>query len=260
MTLYSQFRAQYPTASLTADLLVSEPGHYVVQAVVKIGDVPLASGLSAASAVEVAEDQARARALVVLGFEDLAPSPSVQVTDRRSHELPPGAPAQLSPAATSRLEDTDLSDLSHRDLSAPQDAGWTDSWNWEEEEESNAPDSMDAGLPAPQLWDRVPPGLEDGPSSPPQRIPTQGRRSPRVGRKPSPKMTKAAASRSPIDLSDIIAQTDIELKRLGWTHTEGRQFLERSYNKRSRQQLTDSELMEFLEYLKTQTVSQEPPF
>jgi hypothetical protein len=57
---------------------------------------------------------------------------------------------------------------------------------------------------------------------------------------------------SSIDLSDIIAQTDVELQRLGWGVNQGREFLEKTYGKRSRHDLTDEELLEFLLYLETQ--------
>lgn len=53
----------------------------------------------------------------------------------------------------------------------------------------------------------------------------------------------------PVDLSDVIAQTDVELRRLGWTSAQGREYLEKTYGKRSRTQLTDEELMSFLLYL-----------
>jgi len=55
-----------------------------------------------------------------------------------------------------------------------------------------------------------------------------------------------------IDLSDIIAQTDVELQRLGWNVNQGREFLEKTYGKRSRHDLTDEELLEFLLFLETQ--------
>ncbi|MDY6781299.1 MAG: hypothetical protein SW833_01885 [Cyanobacteriota bacterium] len=56
----------------------------------------------------------------------------------------------------------------------------------------------------------------------------------------------------PIDFSDIIAQTNLEIKRLGWTNDQGRQYLLATYGKRSRQLLSDEELVEFLEYLQGQ--------
>lgn len=61
-----------------------------------------------------------------------------------------------------------------------------------------------------------------------------------------------STSASPVDLSDVIAQTDVELARLGWTSVQGREYLEKTYGKRSRQQLTDEELMSFLLYLEDQ--------
>ena len=240
--MYSQFRSQYPTASLTSDLLVAEPSHYVVQAVVKLGGSELATGLSAASTVEVAEDQARARALMILGISVGRFTPEVQALDDPAHDLPPGAPAQLNPASQPIAEPM-----------VPADEPVE--WDWSQSAELAEQELLDP-YPTEESFDPIPPGLDEE-----LPRPTKGRKkaepkSPKRGRaKP-----RNSAPPEPIDLSDIIAQTDIELKRLGWDHTQGRKFLEQTYNKRSRQQLTDSELLEFLEYLKVQSANQEPPF
>jgi hypothetical protein len=50
----------------------------------------------------------------------------------------------------------------------------------------------------------------------------------------------------PIDFSDFIAKTNIEMKRIGWTKEQGKEYLLQTYGKRSRQLLTDGELAEFL--------------
>ncbi len=42
------------------------------------------------------------------------------------------------------------------------------------------------------------------------------------------------------------------MERIGWTKEQGRSHLKQAYNKRSRQQLTDDELVDFLAHLKTQ--------
>lgn len=47
----------------------------------------------------------------------------------------------------------------------------------------------------------------------------------------------------------LIIQTDAQMKRLGWTEIQGRQFLEETYGVRSRLQLTEDELDNFLLYL-----------
>ncbi|MBD2459603.1 hypothetical protein H6G89_00975 [Oscillatoria sp. FACHB-1407] len=55
-----------------------------------------------------------------------------------------------------------------------------------------------------------------------------------------------------VDLSDVIAQTDVELARLGWNKVQGREHLKRTYGKRSRQELNETELYDFLHYLQAQ--------
>jgi hypothetical protein len=55
-----------------------------------------------------------------------------------------------------------------------------------------------------------------------------------------------------IDLSELIAQTNVEMKRIGWMAKQGQDYLQRTFGKRSRQQLDEEELAEFLEFLKNQ--------
>ena len=54
------------------------------------------------------------------------------------------------------------------------------------------------------------------------------------------------------DFNEIKNRTDVEIKRLGWTKEQGRDFLLQTYGKRSRLHLTDEELMDFLQYLESQ--------
>ncbi len=86
----------------------------------------------------------------------------------------------------------------------------------------------------------------------PQSIPPQPAPAPlqTVQTKPTPPSVESGTDMD--DLSDIIAQTDVELQRIGWTNKEGREFLEKHFHKKSRHQLTDTELREFLRYLKQQ--------
>lgn len=76
-------------------------------------------------------------------------------------------------------------------------------------------------------------------------------------REPSPPVDP-----EPEDLSDIIAQSDVELQRIGWSAKEGREFLETRFSKKSRHQLNEAELRDFLRYLKQQPARsrQEAPF
>lgn len=62
------------------------------------------------------------------------------------------------------------------------------------------------------------------------------------------------------DRSNEIARIGVEMKRLGWTTEQGRTYLRRTYGKRSRQELNDSELMSFLSYLEAQPSPSASPF
>ncbi|MBG1243651.1 hypothetical protein [Nostoc sp. NZL] len=50
----------------------------------------------------------------------------------------------------------------------------------------------------------------------------------------------------------FIAKTDTYLAQLNWTPEHGREYLQQKYGKRSRLQLTDTEILDFIDYLKLQ--------
>ena len=54
------------------------------------------------------------------------------------------------------------------------------------------------------------------------------------------------------DYWDIIHQTDAEFKRIGWTIDDAKDYLDFAYGAKSRSQLNDQELLEFLSFLKNQ--------
>lgn len=82
------------------------------------------------------------------------------------------------------------------------------------------------------------------PSPPPQPAPEPGE-TPTAGVTSPPEPPK-------VDMLDILAQTTAEMKRLGWTNAQGREYLRRTYGRNSRQELTDQELLDFLNYLRSQ--------
>ena len=55
-----------------------------------------------------------------------------------------------------------------------------------------------------------------------------------------------------VSLKVLIAQTDRYLAQLNWTPERGRDYLQQKYGRRSRLQLTDTEILEFIDYLKLQ--------
>lgn len=60
-----------------------------------------------------------------------------------------------------------------------------------------------------------------------------------------------------IGYQSLIAKTNAELKRLAWTNDQGRNYLVQTYQKRSRQLLTDEELQDFLNRLQAMEVEPE---
>ncbi|MEH2072779.1 MAG: hypothetical protein V7K47_32285 [Nostoc sp.] len=59
----------------------------------------------------------------------------------------------------------------------------------------------------------------------------------------------------PGNFSEVIAQIDVEMQRLGWTPEKRQEYLKKYYGKRSRTLLTEEELLHFLQYLESQSIS-----
>ncbi len=70
---------------------------------------------------------------------------------------------------------------------------------------------------------------------------------------PPPPEPSPSSPGEPLDLTPLFLQIEDEMDRIGWTKEQGRTHLKQAYNKRSRQQLTDEELVDFLAHLKAQS-------
>ena len=287
--MLAQFQARYPTGSLISELLSIYQGKFVVRVSAQVEGVTRATGMAAAETPELAEDRARVRALAVLAIDEVRGSSGVKLrslSDPQS-EKPPEAttiqlPGQLSgqfsgdampeqaiqinplgllepitqtnhranpksesnePTYLSVLQASPLRE-STPDLGSPE----------QENDRSFAPtpatqepsafdqiasaqqtDSSNPLIPFSNVTPLVPRSYNLQDATPPGEIAE----------------TKMLTTSEPIDLSDLIARTNVELKRLGWNNQKGREYLEQKYNKRSRQHLNDEELLEFLHYLES---------
>lgn len=67
----------------------------------------------------------------------------------------------------------------------------------------------------------------------------------------------AAAHPAPIDVSDLIQQIGVEVSRIKWTKKQGSTYLQQTYSKKTRAELTEQQLLEFLVHLK-QLPAQQP--
>lgn len=195
----------------------------MVRTVIEQAGETLATGLAASADVQIAEDKARERAIAALGISP--PQVSTKENGSKKEAVPVAVAIDTSPAATqTAVSERSSDEFVESDSVLPL-------------EESELPaEEEDLGPPIE--------AIEDTPVA-----------------APSPAKPSAATialesfntSANPVDLSDVIAQTDVELTRLGWTSAQGREYLENAYGKRSRQQLTDEELMSFLLYLEDQS-------
>lgn len=226
-SLFAQFRHQYADGSLTTELLMTHAENYLVKATVSIGEKVVVTALAADTSLTTADDQAKARALAMVGFG--------QATGQKDGAAP------QDPKPNNSL---DNSAAVPTPATGPEPSASTD----------NGPTSI------------IGPMLDVGPMIEPEIADSDdiGRPIDSITPDEAPAPSEVPASSlaataienfddtNPVDLSDIIAQTDVEMARLGWSNLQGRTYLEKTFNKRSRQQLSDEELLTFLLYLESQ--------
>lgn len=260
--MFTQFRTRYPKGSLVTELLTIDHGKYIVRCWVQVEGITLATGLAAAQTVELAEDQARSRAIAVLGI-DAAKDTTHQETNVSTSEIAvppqpvPPTPVEFSsksPRKTKKTKsseatktsaangvsssDSGLEDPSYHDITAPvtsEEKSFTDEDYSSTEVETSQ--ELETSFPTPE---KIPP------SKPKDTLTNSYSNTSLETEKP-----EEDTSSTPIDFSDIIARTNVELRRLGWTNQQGRDYLLQTYGKRSRQLLTDEELLDFLHNLES---------
>jgi hypothetical protein len=277
--LFSQFRKQYSSSSLTTELLLVHEGHYVVRATARVETAPLATAMAADTQLEVAEDRAVERLMTCLGIQSSpliesasldsssadtnlaqvsrAANGAVALTQVDPSSAPSPLPSMLTPTVAQGSPLSPSLTTATAGIVSPSP---TRDANPEPESDYEPELDLDLALAEPPEADRPITEIPDEMTA----IPKMGAQSTLLTPKPAPLAAMPASSlaanaletletsSNPVDLSDIIAQTDVEMSRLGWSSAQGREYLERTYHKRSRQQLTDEELLEFLLYLESQ--------
>ncbi len=253
-SLLTQFRQQYPQGSLTSDLLTIHDGLYVVRVCAGVENLILASGLGANTALEIAEDIATTRALERLSLSAKPPSLPRPIAVERvaapedaiaqpSHGLTnpeailPGRGSANAPPSSGQ-SNNELPETTHPELTPPP--------------LSLVPPALDRGNSLEQPATELPLAAVATSTLPPQ-VAASKVELPATFEVPTDEFMDLSAEPAAVDLSDIIAQTDVELQRLGWGVAQGREFLKKTYGKLSRHDLTDDELLEFLLFLETQS-------
>ena len=272
--MLTQFRTRYPHGSITSELITIDRGQYIVKVTLQVEGVVLSTGLAADERVEAAEDRARERALLALALDNTAnlPNSTVTVVDhpeqvtKKSSQEQATTPRQLSTEPeVDRVKplsvNTPIASISNS--REKKDSGVNNHFvepsnSSQEIERSFDVTSHDLSLSAAPLSERE--SSESKPVQPSLDTPSLGEvlssteeTIPQQLDNPPPEVPSTQTLETvEFDFNEIIDRTDIEIKRLGWTKEQGRDFLLQTYGKRSRLHLTNEELMDFLHYLESQ--------
>ncbi len=278
--MFSQFRVRYPLGSLTTELLTIHEGKYVVKAAVQVEGVILATGLAAAGEIELAEDKATTRALNCLGIPAEIPTHNAPVTQsdaqitqtvavevpvaaianpKRETAIPSESPPQPSPnrmfsdpVSFNDMAGMSFSDRGQKAAASPppvvpsnQDVPFAEEYSpvdteYGDDAAIDIPEEISGGLLGSQYNQSMPasPGYHAS-----EEIVQPSSMDMTIG------STSSAAEE--MDLSEAMARTTVEIKRLRWTAEQGKDYLKRTYGKRGRSELNQEQLLDFLRYLES---------
>ncbi|AFZ46229.1 hypothetical protein Cyast_0248 [Cyanobacterium stanieri PCC 7202] len=215
---------------LTSKLVTINQGQYIVKVKAKQEHKTIGSALACAYSVEEAEDKARERVLQLVNpiaiscppLSDLTPSPPVTP---KPESKPSTTPPTVIPKAKQEKPVTPSPHPIAPQESTIPTAEVTPPRNEEISQEETLADNIELPLSYEEEKEETPP-------------PTS--------------VSNTFDLSDAVDFSQVIDQTSIELKRLGWTQEQGKKYLLETYGKKSRHLLSDQELIEFLTYLQTQ--------
>ncbi|MTJ52417.1 hypothetical protein FJR38_06930 [Anabaena sp. UHCC 0253] len=224
--MLAQFHNLYPNGSIISELIEIFQGKYIVRVSVQLEGITRSTGMSGAETVEAAEDQARNRALTVLGIKN---TPE-EVTKSTS---PPVAPAAIQPILNESKPTPSVSNIQTPSLLTER---------------------TDTKIVTPEIFPHQEPEYQPSSGVSPSNVTPFTPRSytPYEDVDVQSAVSKKKRHNEPINLSDVIAQTDVEIERLGWTPEQGKDYLVKTYGKRGRSLLSEEELRNFLTYLKSQ--------
>jgi hypothetical protein len=255
VTMLQKLRQRYPQVALISELVQIDHGKYIVKAIVEIEGKTVVTGLAAADTVEIAEDRARERALLLLEAES---TPDLQLVEKISpnnislpEDLPkPVASAKKStktakvteiprPEAKIEPELPQVKDIPPAKIEPelPQVKDIPPA-----KIEPELPPVKDISLPEPEplLLE-----METDNYSLLSELPEEASLTEEEPPEPEP----VVVIPEEIDYSVLKTKIDVEMKRLAWTTEKGREYLISTYGKKSRLLLTNEELLEFYNYL-----------
>ena len=222
--MFAQFRSQYPQGRIQTEMLSKIDGLHAFRAIVSQGDAIMGTATAVDSDLEIAEDRAIKRALTIAG-----------ITLDNAFDNSFGNYAGRSPI---------LTQVSREPVNSLPSAKVTHTTHTIQSETS-----MDYGR---EYETTQYPTTEYAPEENFHYTPNLANSSPNQELIAAPiKSSAPQISPEPVDLSDAISKIDVEMERLSWTKEQGRDYLVRNFDKKSRSLLTNDELLQFLSHLKT---------
>jgi len=238
LSMFAQFRSQYPQGRIQTEMLAKIDGLHAFRAIVSQGDAVMGTATAIDSDLEIAEDRAIKRALAIAGisfdhnFDSNygGRSPMLTQVSRESTTINSLPSANFNAIGSASLSSghSDMTHTTHNIQSEPALEYVRDQPNSRDQYINNYTDEY------------IPVQINDFQSSESELV------SP-IAPKPAPPQIAS----EPMDLSNAISNIDVEMARLGWTKVQGRDYLVRTFDKKSRQQLTNDELLKFLAHLKS---------
>jgi hypothetical protein len=228
--MFAQFRSQYPQGRIQTEMLPKIDGLHAFRAIVSEGDAIMGTATAVDSDLEIAEDRAVKRALAIAGLAfDNSFDHNYGNYGGRSPML---TQVSREPSTVNSLPSANVMHTTHTIQSKAASEYGVDAYDHED----GFSFRKDADLEETgSEFDKITPELGEIPINKP--IPS--------------KASAPQISPEPVDLSDAISKIDVEMERLSWTKTQGRDYLVRTFDKKSRQQLTNDELLQFLSHLKS---------
>ncbi|MBD2176568.1 hypothetical protein H6F42_06525 [Pseudanabaena sp. FACHB-1998] len=232
--MFAQFRSQYPQGRIQTEMLPKIDGLHAFRAIVSQGDDIMGTATAVDSDLEIAEDRAIKRALTIAGISfDNSFDSSYGSYGGRSPIL---TQVSRETSAVNSLPSANFNPVANLSAGHSERPAMTHTTHTIQSE----PAIEYAGEYAPE------PNFHYG--AEPEIEPPTPYSEPVVT---DPKPSAPQLSAEPVDLSDAISKIDVEMQRLSWTKTQGRDYLVRTFDKKSRQQLTNDELLQFLSHLKS---------
>lgn len=238
--MLAQFQSRYPTASLISELLTIHQGKFVVQVSVQIDGVTRATGLAAAEVLEEAEDKARSRAIALMAIDTAPPSATTIPQPPESAFVPPSVPSYQAPVESPDFEyeaiasspPTNIPPVSLTPISVTKSKLSLSDRHLSDEQDIFG----DFGQPEPKdSGSAIAMGSKVTPIRPIE---------------PQLDLESEIETHSqPIDLSEDLITIKDKLEESGWKQDTEREYLQRTYGKSSRDELTPEQVQEFRRYL-----------